>query len=75
MLFRVVIALVALVGCRGGGEKTKRTGSAAPVEMIMQPQLPDGGLGGGAGVLSIVPSMLAVELQTHDIAILDSSFT
>ncbi len=45
-----IIALVgaplALVGCKGGSTKTRRTGSAAPVEMITQPQLGDGGTSG-----------------------------
>lgn len=40
------VALVALVGCRGGDTRTRRTGSAAPVEMITQAQVPDGGASG-----------------------------
>ncbi len=44
------VLLVALVGCRGGDTKTRRTGSAAPVEMITQAQVPDGGLGAAGTV-------------------------
>lgn len=46
MKLTLAAVLIALAGCRGGAEKTKRTGSAAPVEMITQPQLGDGGASG-----------------------------
>ena len=42
----LLIALVA--ACRGGSTKTKRTGSAAPVEVINEPQLADAGRVAGA---------------------------
>ena len=45
-----VVILVALVGCRGDSTRTKRTGSAAPVEMITQPQLGDGGMAGTGAI-------------------------
>jgi len=41
----LLIALVA--ACRGGSTKTKRTGSAAPVEVVNEPQLLDAGHGSG----------------------------
>ena len=41
-----IAAAVALLGaCRGGGTKTKRTGSAAPVVVIDEPQRGDAGQG------------------------------
>jgi hypothetical protein len=48
-LAAVVLAIVATAcsACRGGGTKTKRTGSAAPVEVINAPQLADAGRGPG----------------------------
>lgn len=52
MKLALAAVVFALVGCRGGAEKTKRTGSAAPVEMITQPQLPDGGAGGAGTTTS-----------------------
>jgi len=45
-----VALLVGVVGCRGGdSKKTRRTGSAAPVEMITAADVGDGGAAGGAG--------------------------
>jgi hypothetical protein len=53
----VVIALGASLGaCRGGNTKTKRTGSAAPVEVINQPQLADAGRGPGPNADEIEPN-------------------
>jgi hypothetical protein len=53
----VVIALGVIVGgCRGGNTKTKRTGSAAPVEVITEPQLADAGRGPGANADEIEPN-------------------
>jgi hypothetical protein len=54
-----VVVLGVLVGCRGGDTtKTRRTGSAAPVEMITAPDLGDGGAGttAGASVDEIEPN-------------------
>lgn len=56
MLFRVAVVLVALLGCRGDSTKTRRTGSAAPVEMITQPTLPDGGAGAGTMTDEVEPN-------------------
>jgi hypothetical protein len=53
----LVIALGAsVVACRGGGTKTKRTGSAAPVEVINEPQLTDAGRGPGPNADEIEPN-------------------
>src|SRR5678815_42895 len=55
----VALALVfAQVGaCRGRGGKGKRTGSAAPVEVVAQPDLPDaGGHGPGPTIDEIEPN-------------------
>src|SRR5687767_3510867 len=38
--------LMLVAACRGGSTKAKRTGSAAPVEVITSPQLPDAGRAG-----------------------------
>lgn len=46
----------ALAACRGGGTKTKRTGSAAPVEVIDEPQLADAGHGPGPNSDEIEPN-------------------
>ena len=43
----VALALAALVACRGSNATTKRTGSAAPVEVVNTPQLTDAGHGPG----------------------------
>jgi hypothetical protein len=43
-------------GCRGGSTRAKRQGSAAPVEVISQPQLPDGGVGPAASVDEVEPN-------------------
>ncbi len=53
----MVAVSVASGGCRGGSTKTKRTGNAAPVEMITQAQLPGGGAGTG---------VLADEIEPND---------
>src|SRR5688572_18629608 len=50
----VLIAIAA--ACRGGNSKTKRTGSAAPVEVITHPQLPDAGRGAGLNIDEIEPN-------------------
>jgi hypothetical protein len=47
-------ALVA--ACRGGSTKAKRTGSAAPVEVVTRPALPDAGHGPGPAVDEIEPN-------------------
>jgi hypothetical protein len=53
----VVIALGAsLGGCRGSNTRTKRTGSAAPVEVINEPQLTDAGRGPGPNADEIEPN-------------------
>ena len=53
----LVVAVVALAGgCRGGGTKTKRTGSAAPVEVVDEPQLADAGHGPGPNSDEIEPN-------------------
>jgi hypothetical protein len=53
----VLVALAAtLAACRGGGTKTKRTGSAAPVEVINEPQLTDAGHGPGPNADEIEPN-------------------
>ncbi|HEY5928571.1 MAG TPA: hypothetical protein VIV11_43085 [Kofleriaceae bacterium] len=53
----VLVALVTLAAaCRGGGTKTKRTGSAAPVEVITEPQLLDAGRGPGPNADEIEPN-------------------
>jgi hypothetical protein len=43
----LVAVLVAAASCRGDSGKTRRTGSAAPVEVINEPQLLDAGRGPG----------------------------
>jgi hypothetical protein len=48
--------LVAVAGCRGDGTKTRRTGSAAPVEILNAPQLPDVGSGAGPNADEIEPN-------------------
>jgi hypothetical protein len=52
----VSIGATACSGCRGGGTKTKRTGSAAPVEVITQPQLADAGRGPGPDADEVEPN-------------------
>ncbi|HTL34200.1 MAG TPA: hypothetical protein VL326_13815, partial [Kofleriaceae bacterium] len=52
----LVVAVVALAACRGTSAKTKRTGSAAPVEVINTPQLPDAGHGPGPSADEIEPN-------------------
>jgi hypothetical protein len=52
VLLAIVIAVAA---CRGGG-KTKRSGSAAPVEIVNQPQLPDAGGHGGPTTDEVEPN-------------------
>ncbi len=49
-------ACAGVVACRGGGGKTKRTGSAAPVEVINEPQLADAGRGPGPNADEIEPN-------------------
>lgn len=51
-----VVALVSLAACRGGSTKSKRTGSAAPVEVVTRPQLPDAGHGPGPSADEIEPN-------------------
>jgi hypothetical protein len=46
LIIGLVAAPLGLVGCKGSNTKSRRTGSAAPVEMITQPQLGDGGTAG-----------------------------
>ena len=54
---KVTVAWLALAACHGGSGKTKRTGSAAPVEIVNQPLLPDAGGGhGGPTVEEIEPN-------------------
>lgn len=53
---RCALVLVALSACRGNSGKTKRTGSAAPVEILSQAQLPDAGPGIGPNVDEIEPN-------------------
>jgi hypothetical protein len=48
--------LVAVAACRGGGSKTRRTGSAAPVEILNAPQLADAGTGAGPNADEIEPN-------------------
>jgi hypothetical protein len=52
----LVIALAGCCACRGGSTKTKRTGSAAPVEVITEPQLADAGRGPGPNADEIEPN-------------------
>lgn len=52
----VVLALAALVACRGSNATTKRTGSAAPVEVVNTPQLTDAGHGPGSSADEIEPN-------------------
>lgn len=47
---------VAFAGCKGDSTKTRRTGSAAPVEMITQPEIGDGSGGAGTMVDEIEPN-------------------
>ncbi len=52
-----IAAAVALLGaCRGGGTKTKRTGSAAPVVVIDEPQRGDAGQGPGPSADEVEPN-------------------
>src|SRR5262245_35061865 len=55
-----VVTLVAIsaciVACRGSGGKTRRTGSAAPVEVVNEPQLLDAGRGPGPNADEIEPN-------------------
>ncbi|NVB81459.1 MAG: hypothetical protein HOV81_23895 [Kofleriaceae bacterium] len=51
-----ILGLGALAACRGGGTKSKRTGSAAPVEVVTGPQLPDAGHGPGPSADEIEPN-------------------
>ncbi|HEX5060263.1 MAG TPA: hypothetical protein VFV99_12935 [Kofleriaceae bacterium] len=55
VVLAVAIAL-CVVACRGGGTKTKRTGSAAPVQVIDEPQLLDAGHGPGPNADEIEPN-------------------
>jgi hypothetical protein len=55
------VVLVAVLGvsacsCRGGGTKQRRTGSAAPVEVITEPTLLDAGHGPGPNADEIEPN-------------------
>jgi hypothetical protein len=52
----VLVVALAFVACRGGATKSKRTGSAAPVEIVNQPLLPDAGTGPGPNVDEIEPN-------------------
>src|SRR4051812_8376225 len=52
----LVAVLVAVASCRDDGGKTKRTGSAAPVEVINEPQLLDAGRGPGPNADEIEPN-------------------
>jgi hypothetical protein len=52
----LLAACAGVVACRGGGGKTKRTGSAAPVEVINEPQLADAGHGPGPNADEIEPN-------------------
>src|SRR5262245_60029142 len=52
----LVTSLVLIAACRGGGGKTRRTGSAAPVEIINEAQLPDAGRGPGPNSDEIEPN-------------------
>ena len=57
MKYWVVAAIVlAASGCRGGSAKSKRTGSAAPVEILSASQLPDAGHGPGPNADEIEPN-------------------
>ncbi len=51
-----LVLIVALAACRGSSTKTKRTGSAAPVEVVAEPQLPDAGGGPGPNIDEIEPN-------------------
>jgi hypothetical protein len=56
MTRRWVLVLVALASCRGGESRTRRTGSAAPVEILNAPQLADAGTGSGPNADEIEPN-------------------
>lgn len=56
MTRRLALALVLLACCRGGDSKTRRTGSAAPVEILNAPQLADAGQGTGPNADEIEPN-------------------
>ena len=56
LLLAVGAGVAGAVACRGGGTKTKRTGSAAPVEVINEPQLTDAGRGPGPNADEIEPN-------------------
>lgn len=51
-----LVIAIAATACRGGNTKTKRTGSAAPVEVITEPQLADAGRGPGPNADEIEPN-------------------
>ena len=51
-----LVIAIAAAACRGGNTKTKRTGSAAPVEVITEPQLADAGRGPGPNADEIEPN-------------------
>lgn len=51
-----LVLLAVVAACRGGSTKTKRTGSAAPVEVVNAPQLADAGHGPGPNIDEIEPN-------------------
>jgi hypothetical protein len=56
LLLAIASSVVGVGACRGGGTKAKRTGSAAPVEVINEPQLTDAGRGPGPNADEIEPN-------------------
>jgi hypothetical protein len=50
------VTAASAASCRGGGNKTRRTGSAAPVEVVSEPQLADAGRGPGPSADEIEPN-------------------
>ncbi len=52
----VAVLVVAVASCRSDSGRTKRTGSAAPVEVINEPQLLDAGRGPGPNADEIEPN-------------------
>lgn len=56
MTRQLLVAVLAVAACHGGGTKSKRTGSAAPVEVVTGPQLPDAGHGPGPSADEIEPN-------------------
>jgi hypothetical protein len=55
-LVLTTLAFGAIAACRDGSTKTKRTGSAAPVEVVNEPQLADAGRGPGPTADEIEPN-------------------